>query len=184
MKNRSKMQNPYYKSVDLLTGISAEYGSADVSLDSLIHAEEINADERREIIEKNGLKNAKFFNIGIYSQLNKEEITKRDNEFTVSIPLPDTLNNERVAVYYYDGSQLIKHATTIENGRVYYKTNHFSEYILALDNDSSGSEKNEAVSNPETNDCISYHVTIFLASVISCLGVLLAPSIAQKTNRS
>ena len=92
----------------------------------------------------------------------------------VSVPMPANITvKEGKAIVVYrleDDGTLTRCDTTVENGVITFKTNHFSTYIVA-------EEDVTAVTSPKTED-VSAGINL-----IFCMGILLAGAAAVAMKR-
>lgn len=123
-------------STDLLTNINISADSALLPDDAMTYAEVYDeVDNQEEIEEILGTDNFSIYEIGLYSfALNEEINDNNDDNFVVSIPIPENLKDlDNISAYWInrETKEAEEHRAKIEGDKAVFETNHFSTYILA-----------------------------------------------------
>ncbi len=148
---------PTYLGSDLLTTIRITSNDSAIPLDTSLTVSDANSERLNQIL---GSDQYTAFDISLYSNFKNTKIERTDSgNFMVRIPVPTSLNNKNITVYYLNSNdEKEEHTTTVSDGYASFETNHFSTYILA---------EKELTANPNTNDNIYQYVFIGLISLIS-----------------
>ena len=154
-------------SIDIGHGISVSSQNHEMPYDTYIDTNEIDIADKKDAIAKLNIKEAIIYDISLYSDILKQFIHQLSNksQFTVSIPLPESFKNRNLVAYYIDESGKVeKHAVQQKDGMGAFETDHFSEYILGVE------ETESNVINPPTFDNIrDYAIALFAFGAIGAI---------------
>lgn len=177
---------------DFLSNSSIEYNSKFIPADSKIRFKQ--KFDNNTILNKLNLLNGVTFDISLFSSTFNDYINgDNTNDFTVTIPIADSLKNKELAVYYIDiNGNIEKYNVEINGNFAIFKTKHFSEYTIgasSLDNSDENSDEkigvssldnknanineknsneknnNGKIKNPKTYDSIYSWILLLLASL-------------------
>lgn len=183
VKDSSKMVNPVVKTTDVKTDITITPKDNSIPLDTLIKAEKLTSGtEYEKVIKALDVENHETFDLTLYSNSINKSINS--GKFEVKIPVPDTLKDKTLIVYYVGTDNKVEeHEVTVKDGYATFTTDHFSIYTLAEkkvveetpdntptetpDNTPTTGEKDET---PKTGtvDIIRY---VLVLTIISVLGI-------------
>lgn len=181
IKDSSKIQKAQYKTSDVGTDITISSKSVELPLDTLIKASKLTSgDEYDKIIKTLEVTNSETYDLTLYSNSLDRNITKLDNgKFEVKIPVPDTLKDKTLIVYYVGADNKVEeHEVTVKDGYATFTTDHFSIYTLAekkvvdeTPNNTPTNTTGEKDETPKTGtvDIIGY---VLVATIISALGIV------------
>lgn len=164
-KDLSTVEKPIYNGKDILTDISISSNNSIIPLDTALNVQEITSGQYYDkILKLLSTSNFKTFDIKLFSNNKNSYISKLDNgEFIVKIPVPETLKDKQLVVYYIDESgNKETYSVTVENDYLVFKTKHFSEYTVAELADTS----KETIHNPNTYDNVGVWTIVLLVSVL------------------
>ena len=148
-------------SVDTKTGIILKTKASNVPLDAKLISDNYKlSDEEINILTKKGYKTVDGYSLKLYSDILDKIISNFNDVTEVLIPY-DKSSDGLVMLYINDDGSIEKYKVEQTNvdGVKYlsFKTNHFSNYILASDN----------LSNPNTLDNITVYFTTFTLSILA-----------------
>lgn len=158
-RDNSKLTIPGLLMNDGTIGTEIYTESGEVPLDTISESSENGTVSETEL-SVIGASYGEKFDIKLYSHTIKQYIERISNgNFEVSLPISDKLRNKKLAVYYI-GPQGTKEKYEVEirNDKAVFRTKHFSEYILAV-------EENE-VQNPVTGDRLLYSLALIPSLLI------------------
>lgn len=167
---------PAYNGSDLLHNIKVSTTDKSVPFDTQLIATSVKNDTIKRAL---GTENYIAYDISLYSSSLGANITKLEKgTFEVGIPTPDGWDAQSLSVQYVnDQGETEEHAITkLEDGIVYFETNHFSTYALVekVGNDGSADGSSSAPATPEipkTGDNSNLALLI-LVTAISLLGAI------------
>lgn len=138
-----KLKKPTYKGKHLKSNIEITTDSATVPLDTYLVVTSVSNNKIDAIL---GTNNYTAFDISLYSNSKKANITKLNNgKFLVSIPVNEELNGKTITTYYLNSNDEVEeYETTVKDNIASFETNHFSTYILA-----EKVEKNQTIEQPK-----------------------------------
>ncbi len=154
---KENFTTPVYKGKDLIHNIEISTTDKSVPFDTMLSATSVKNDTIKQAL---GTENYVAYDISLYSSSLGSDIRKLENgKFYVGIPVPETLKDKTLTVYYIDDEGKPKEYNTEidKNGVAYFETNHFSIYALTekvtkgSDNNSNTSEPS-ALSKPTTSE--------------------------------
>ena len=142
---------PAYKGDDLFSKIKITTTDKSVPFDTAITVKEVKNDTIKKAL---GTDAYAAYDISLYSSSLGTNITKLENGvFTVSIPIPDGFDAEKLTAYYVaDDGKTAEHKITItDDGFAAFETDHFSTYALA----EVKSDGTKAPESPEADEITS-----------------------------
>ena len=149
-KDTSKMVTPEYKTADMTTNIEISSNSSAIPLDTTIRANEVTSGaEYERIIKLLDVKENAMFDLKLYSNSLEDYITKLDDgTFEVKIPVPENLKGKELVAYYTSSDgKTEEYKVEVKDGYAIFKTNHFSIYTLAENENIEENENNEKNKN-------------------------------------
>ena len=160
------------------TSVTVTTTSLEVPFDTVLKVEKVleKSDTYKKIYNVLKFNEADIYDITLYSESLEKNITKlEDVEFTVTVPIKETLRDKDLVAYYIDENNKIEeHPVVVDkNGMGTFTTNHFSTYTIA--------EKNKAVVTPvenvepvpKTYDGITNYIILGIISIVSLSFVTL-----------
>ncbi len=156
VKDSSKMNKPYVKSIDALTNVYIMSDSYDVPLDSRVNVEKLDpkSDEYKKLAKNFKILDEMSYDIELFSTSLDVKIEKlSDGKFKVYVPIASKYKNSKLKAAYLkaDGTKEY-HEITIEGDYAVFETDHFSTYSIVTDG------------NPKTGDEIVLFVLAFTAA--------------------
>jgi hypothetical protein len=176
----SKLKQPVYIGSNLENDITIQSNDSSIPLDTKVNVEAISNDTIKEIVKTD---NYIAFNISLYSKNKETNIAKLDNgEFSIRIPIPTSLKDKKLKVFYIQENNEAPEQFEVvkENGYATFKTNHFSTYALAEENeenqtvttqpentvpDENQTETEKPIDNPKTGIQLSIMVGITIITI-------------------
>lgn len=157
----TKMIDLEYNTRDLGSDISIGTDVTTIPLDTIINVNELSEDDEdyQKLLEVIGADKMKSYDLALFSQTKKDNITKLDNgKFLVSIPIPEEFEGKKLVVYYVnEKNEKTAYDVTVKDGFATFETDHFSIYNLTLSNE---------IDNPKTLDNISSYIALGSLSLI------------------
>lgn len=173
IKDSSKISDdiPVTSSKDFSSSVAFETTAVDVPSDAILTAQKITEDNENynNILETLKVKDFVSYDISLYSKSLNSNITKTEKgTFKVTLPVPETLKDKDLMVYYINDDKTIEryNVTLDENGNAVFETKHFSVYTLA----EASEEASE--SNPNTLDSIPKSLAVLVSS-LALLSIVL-----------
>ena len=145
-KEKTKIE-PVIKT-DTTTNIKLDTTSDVVPSGTVLKAEKVTAGNNYNVVVKAlGSDVAKFEMFDISLSNNNTKI-QPNGKVKVSIPVPAGFNTSKIAVYYVaeDGTKT-KIDATVKDGYIVFETDHFSNYVVAEENDTSTKTKDTTNTN-------------------------------------
>ena len=133
---KSKIKEENVKAKDRKSGINIDTNSWDVPVDVQVIADDVK-NEKYVTNAFNNYEISKAYDIKIKGRTNNNLISKVNDYVNVYIPIEDKKVGEKVNVYYITDDSKINQTITgtvmkKDNKKyVYFKTNHFSTYVIA-----------------------------------------------------
>ncbi|MBR1376570.1 MAG: hypothetical protein IJ565_02030 [Bacilli bacterium] len=157
-------ENPTYSAVNLDSNVVITSDDASVPLDTSITVKEVSDSKINEAL---GTDELVSYDITLYSDALSDNIKKLENgKFKVSIPVPETLKDKDINVYYVnnDNGEVELHNATVIDGIASFETDHFSTYTLAANVNLAGVESPNTIDNIQVNLVIGMIALAGLAS--------------------
>lgn len=162
-KDNSKIKNPQLSVTQSDNNTTITTDSGEVPLDS-INLTEYVGEAPKEMLAIISSPHAEIWNLQLFSYNKDSYITELENgEFEVSIPISEVFKGKKLAVFYIDeDGNIEKYEVEEKDGKAIFRTKHFSEYILAIDE--------EDTQNPKTSDSALWLlVPVSLITLIGCV---------------
>lgn len=175
--DKEKFEAPAYGGSDVINNIKVSTTDKSVPFDTKLSATKVESDAL-----KNALGTEKYvaFDITLYSSSLGTNITKLEKgTFEVGIPLPNGWDAHSLSVQYVnDQGKTEEHAITkLEDGFVYFETNHFSTYALVekVANNGDESESPSVPTSPEVpktgdNSNLALWILVLAISLLGAIG--------------
>lgn len=140
LKDDSKISNPEYLNIDVLSNVSVATSNSSVPLDTLIKVDSLSDEEQSKMLDRIGAEEGKTYDITLYSNSKNSYITALENgEFEVAFPLPEEYKGKSLTVYYVDEQgEVTPHTAHEEGDFAVFTTNHFSAYTLVAGTEMKG----------------------------------------------
>ncbi len=160
-------ETPAYKGDDLFSKIKIQTTDKSVPLDTAITVKEVKNDTIKKAL---GTDTYVAYDITLYSNSLGANITKLNNgTFTVSIPIPDGFDADKLTAYYItDDGKTEEHEVTITDDCLFatFKTNHFSTYALTeVKSDGAMTPEADEMTSPNTGN--TDNITMWLLLMMS-----------------
>lgn len=130
---------------DKTTGIIVT-GNDKIDSNIAFVAEDI-TNKRQEVISS--LTEETIYKVYDLSFQKNNEIVKLEKNIKISIPVE---TSKEYNVYYYNGTELIKLDSSIENNQLTFNTNHFSEYVVTTLNQQETETTKENETKKDTTE--------------------------------
>ncbi len=132
-------------STDLMTGVNITTEDL-LPGDTRTYAFDFAGAKDEDITSVLGTEEYNIFSIGLFSNAMESEIT--DGNFTVSLPVPESLAGKQLSAYWinYETGEAEEFPATLsaDGTTATYETTHFSTYVLAESSASDSEEESEA----------------------------------------
>lgn len=162
---------------DKSTGVTIT-GNDKIDSDIIFVAGDI-TNKRKEVISS--LTEENIYKVYDFSFQKNNEIVKLEKNIKISIPVE---TGKEYNVYYYNGTELIKLASSIENNELTFNTNHFSEYVVTTLNqqetDSTKVKETKKDTIEETTKKESKSTYLIIGSIIIVVIIIGTIIISKK----